>query len=59
MKIIRLLIIVTAFLLLISSALSLFSNSDRTPVYLNVVAMALLVVIVTLLNFQKKDKTDR
>ena len=33
MKIIRLLIILTAFLLMISSALSLFSNTDRTPVY--------------------------
>ena len=35
MKIIRLLIILTAFLLMISSALSLFSNTDRTPVYIN------------------------
>ena len=49
MKIIRLLIILTAFLLMISSALSLFSNTDRTPVYINVASMACLMIVVTLL----------
>ena len=49
MKIIRLLIILTAFLLMISSALSLFSNTDRTPVYIN----------VTLLNFKNKNKNEQ
>lgn len=56
MKIIRLLIVLTAFLIMISSALSLFNSTDRTPVYINVAAMACLVVVVTLLNFRKKDK---
>ena len=51
MKIIRLLIILTAFLLMISSALSLFSNTDRTPVYITQAAsMACLMIVVTLLN---------
>lgn len=59
MKIIRLLIILTAFLIMISSALSLYSTTDRTPVYINVAAMACLVIIVSLLNFQKKNQNDR
>lgn len=54
MKIIRLLIILTAFLLMISSALILYTTSERTPVYLNIAAMLCLVITVTLLNFQKK-----
>lgn len=59
MKIIRLLIILTAFLIMISSALSLYSTTDRTPVYINVAAMACLIIIVSLLNFQKKNQNDR
>ena len=55
MKIIRLLIILTAFLLMISSALSLFSNTDRTPVYINVASM----IVVTLLNFKNKNKNEQ
>ena len=56
MKIIRLLIMLSAFLIMISSALSLYSNTDRTPVYVNVAAMACLIAIVTLLNFQNKNQ---
>ena len=55
MKIIRLLIILTAFLLMISSALSLFSNTDRTPV----ASMACLMIVVTLLNFKNKNKNEQ
>ena len=58
MKIIRLLIILTAFLLMISSALSLFSNTDRTPVYINVASMACLMIVVTLLNFKNKTNNN-
>ena len=53
MKIIRLLIILTAFLL------SLFSNTDRTPVYINVASMACLMIVVTLLNFKNKNKNEQ
>ena len=59
MKIIRLLIILTAFLLMISSALSLFSNTDRTPVYINVASMACLMIVVTLLNLKNKNKNEQ
>ena len=52
MKIIRLLIILTAFLLMISSALSLFSNT-------NVASMACLMIVVTLLNFKNKNKNEQ
>lgn len=56
MKIIRLLVILTAFLIMISSAITLYSTTDRTPVYINVAAMACLVIIVTLLNFRKNNQ---
>lgn len=56
MKIIRLLIMLTAFLIMISSAFSLYAPGDRTAVYINVAAMACLIAIITLLNFQKKNE---
>lgn len=56
MKIVRLLIMLTAFLIMISSVLSLYTTTNRTPVYLNIAAMAILIVIVTLLNFKKNNK---
>ena len=56
MKIIRLLIMLTAFLVMISSAVTLFSTSERTPVYINIAAMCVLIVIITLLNFQKNKE---
>lgn len=56
MKIVRLLIMLTAFLIMISSVLTLYTTTNRTPVYLNIAAMAVLIVIVTLLNFKKNNK---
>lgn len=58
MKTIRILIIFTAFLLMISSTLSLFNNPDRTPVYINVASMTCLMIIITLINFRKKNKKE-
>lgn len=59
MKTVRLLIILTAFLIMISSAFSLNATSDRTAVYINVAAMACLVVVISLMNFNKiKNKRD-
>lgn len=55
MKIIRLLIMLTAFLIMISSAITLYATTNRTPVYLNIAAMASLVAVITLLNFKKKQ----
>lgn len=49
----------TAFLIMISSAFSLNATSDRTAVYINVAAMACLVVVISLMNFNKiKNKRD-
>lgn len=59
MKIIRLLLILTAFLIMISSMISLYTTTNRTPVYLNVAAMAVLIIMVTLLNFRKNNQNDR
>jgi len=59
MKIIRLLLILTAFLIMISSVISLYTTTNRTPVYLNVAAMAVLIIMVTLLNFRKNNQNDR
>ena len=55
MKIIRLLIMLTAFLIMISSVITLYATTNRMPVYLNIVAMAALVAVITLLNFKKKQ----
>lgn len=57
MKIIRLLIMLTAFLIMLSSVFTLFSTPDRTAIYLNVAAMVCLIAIITLLNFRKKNET--
>ena len=59
MKIIKLLIILTAFLIMISSALTLFSTPDRTPVYVNVAEMACLVAVVPLQNFQRNKQKEQ
>ncbi|MDL2231219.1 hypothetical protein LJB85_00575 [Porphyromonadaceae bacterium OttesenSCG-928-L07] len=57
MKPTRLLIMLSAFLIMISSVFSLYSTPDRTPVYLNIAAMVCLVFAVSVLNFNKsKDK---
>ncbi len=60
MKIIRILIILTAFLIMLSSTVTLLAPEDpKTAVYINIAAMACLVVIITLLNFQKPDNVKR
>lgn len=50
---------VTAFLIMISSALTLYSTPDRTPVYINIAAMACLVAVITLLNFHKSNQKGK
>lgn len=56
MKFSRILIILTAFLLVISSYFSLQAGGDRTPVYINLAAMVCLVILITILNFQKNER---
>lgn len=51
-------IILSAFLIMISSVFSLLTSPERTAVYLNVGAMFCLMVAVTYMNFKKKKKTE-
>lgn len=59
MKTVRLMIILSAFLIMISSVFSLMQNTDRTAVYLNVGAMFCLMVAVTFLNFKNKNSKEQ
>lgn len=58
MKVVRYLIMGAAFLMVISSALSLFGNTlnDKTPVYVNIGAMVCLIGAITFMNFDKGKK---
>lgn len=58
MKTVRLLILLTAFLIMISSVFTLSATTDRTPVYINVGAMLALAIAVSLLNFKNKPKDN-
>ena len=58
MKIVRYLLMLAAFLIMVSSAFSLFRPVDRTAVYINVAAMATLAIAITVLNF-KTPRKDR
>lgn len=58
MKTVRLLILLTAFLIMISCVFSLSSGTDRTPVYVNVAAMACLAIAISVLNFKNKTKDN-
>lgn len=59
MKTARLLIILGAFLIMISSVFSLMTTTDRTPVYINIFAILSLAIAVSVMNFQKNNKKDR
>ena len=52
MRIAKYLLILAAFLIMISSVLSMYHGGDRTAVYVNVGAMASLAVAVVILNFK-------
>ncbi len=57
MRTIRLLIMLTAFLIMVSSILTLYGNTSKMfPVYINIAAMVCLIVIVSILNFKSKPK---
>ena len=58
MRIARYLLILAAFLIMISSVLSMYHGGDRTAVYVNVGAMASLAVAVGILNFKTRLKTE-
>lgn len=52
MKTVRLLIILAAFLIMVSSVFTLMTTTDRTPVYINIFAMLSLAIAVTVMNFK-------
>lgn len=58
MKTVRLLILLTAFLIMISSVFTLLATTDRTPVYCNIAAMVCLGVAISFLNFKGKPKDN-
>ncbi|MGL5682020.1 MAG: hypothetical protein ACRDDZ_03060 [Marinifilaceae bacterium] len=59
MKAVRLLIVTTAFLLMLSSIFSVMTASNRTPVYINIAGIICLAVAVSLLNFYgNKNKPE-
>jgi len=56
MKAAKLLIMLSAFLIMISSVFTLMATSDRTGVYLNVGAMFCLVLAISVMNFKNNPK---
>lgn len=59
MKTVRLLIMLSAFLIMISSVFTLMSTSERTGVYLNVGAMFCLVIAISVMNFKNKPENRK
>lgn len=58
MRIARYLLILTAFLIMISSTISLFQGGSRTAVYVNIGAMAALAVAVGIMNFKNTPRNN-
>lgn len=60
MKTIRYLLILAAFLIMISSVLILYQSNgaDRTPVYLNIGAMAAIAIAVSIQSFKNPPRAN-
>jgi uncharacterized membrane protein YqjE len=60
MKSVRFLLILAAFLIMLSSVLILYQSNgaDRTPVYINLAAMTVIAVAVSLQNFKNSSKDN-
>ncbi|KIO45255.1 hypothetical protein DMB45_03635 [Sanguibacteroides justesenii] len=58
MRISRYLLILAAFLIMISSVLSLFHGGDRTAVYVNIAAMASIAIAVSITSFKNPNKRN-
>ncbi|MCX4291500.1 MAG: hypothetical protein OSJ36_06915 [Odoribacter sp.] len=56
MKAAKLLIMLSAFLIMISSVFTLMATSERTGVYLNVGAMFCLVIAISVMNFKNNPE---
>lgn len=59
MKTVRLLLILAAFLIMVSSVLVLMATTDRTPVYINIAAMLSLAIAISVMNFKKNGQDRR
>ncbi|MCC8173698.1 MAG: hypothetical protein LIO65_04735 [Odoribacter sp.] len=55
MRTVRLLIILSAFLIMISSVFTVMTSPERTAVWINVAAMFCLVIAITFLTLQYKN----
>lgn len=58
MKLVRLLILLAAFLIMVSSVFSLMASTDRTAIYINIAAMFSLAVAISVMNFKSKPKDN-
>ncbi|MDR1756679.1 MAG: hypothetical protein LBR65_06970 [Culturomica sp.] len=59
MKPVKLLLMLAAFLVMVSSVITLTNTIDRTAVYINIAAMMCLTAAITFLNFRNKpDKKE-
>lgn len=56
MKIERLIIMLVAFLIMLSSTFTLLATTDRTPIYINIIAIVILMVLVVFLIYKDKNK---
>lgn len=56
MKTVRLLILLAAFLIMISSVFILMATPERTAVYINIGAMFCLAIAISVMNFKNKPK---
>ena len=56
MKAAKLVIMLSAFLIMISSVFTLMATSERTGVYLNVGAMFCLVIAISVMNFKNNPE---
>lgn len=57
MKLPQILILSAAFLIMVSSAFTLIATTDRTPVYINVVTIGILMIAMLVIII--KDKKDK
>lgn len=54
----RYLLILAAFLIMISSTLSLYHGGDRTAVYVNIAAMAAIALAVGIISYKNPPKNN-
>jgi len=58
MRISRYLLMLAAFLIMISSMLTMYASEPKTVLYVNVAAMAAIAVAVSIINFKNRLKDN-